>query len=98
VVFSLVERGIELPGREVELSGLGQLVQADVLSPVPLAKVARVDNRRSGTKSTSASTRSKISRDRVLPQASAPTGAAEEKSAPETLTTACHAASWLVRS
>jgi hypothetical protein len=34
----------------------------------------------------------------VLPQDTALKGAAEEKSTPETLTTACHAASWLARS
>src|SRR5260370_36336033 len=40
-----------------------------------------------------------LSRGRVLPQDTALKGAAaEERSAPETLTTACHAASWLARS
>ena len=39
-----------------------------------------------------------LSSDRVLPQGTALKGAAEEKSTPETLTTACHAASWLARS
>ena len=37
-------------------------------------------------------------RDRVLAQDTALKVAAEEKSTPETLTTACHAASWLARS
>ena len=42
--------------------------------------------------------RDQFSRDRVLPQDTALKGAAEEKSTPETLTTACQAASWLARS
>jgi hypothetical protein len=39
-----------------------------------------------------------FSRDRVLPQDTALKGAADEKSTPETLMTACQAASWLARS
>jgi hypothetical protein len=42
--------------------------------------------------------RDQFSRDRVLLQDTALKDAAEEKSTPETLTTACHAASWLARS
>jgi hypothetical protein len=39
-----------------------------------------------------------FSRERVLPQDAALKGVEEEKSTPETLTTACQAASWLARS